>query len=142
MPHLKRKSDSEGRHANADQKPTDILVKSLKSRWGSCYKSRVVAVKNPAASCGASSIPKEEDNCSRLLTPKQASGNAQTLGFNWKIVMAPLRIIDYVVLHEMCHLKYQDHSPKYWELLGSIIPDFRERKEWLRPKSVRKTLAI
>ena len=44
-------------------------------------------VKNPAASCGASSIPKEEHNCSRLLTPKLASGNAQTLGFNmiWSV---------------------------------------------------------
>lgn len=78
-----------------EQKPTDIIVKSLKSRWGSCYKSRVIA-------------------------------------FNWRIIMAPLRIIDYVVLHEMCHLKYHDHSPKYWDLLGSIIPDWRERKEWLR----------
>lgn len=48
------------------------------------------------------------------------------------IAMQALSIIDYVVVHEMCHLKYHDHSPKYWELLGSIIPDWRERKEWLR----------
>jgi predicted metal-dependent hydrolase len=78
-----------------ERKPADIIIKSLKSRWGSCYKSRVIA-------------------------------------FNWKIVMAPLKIIDYVVVHELCHLKYHDHSSKYWELLGSIIPDWRERKEWLR----------
>jgi hypothetical protein len=46
-----------------------------------CHEDIQAVVKNPAASCGASSIPKEEEVYSRLLTPKQASGNAQTLGF-------------------------------------------------------------
>jgi predicted metal-dependent hydrolase len=54
------------------------------------------------------------------------------IAFNWKIVIAPITIIDYVVAHELCHLIHQDHSKEYWKLLGSILTDYKERKEWLR----------
>lgn len=54
------------------------------------------------------------------------------LNFNWKIIMAPLAVLDYVVVHEMCHLIYLNHSRDYWNLVGSILPDYKERKDWLR----------
>ena len=52
--------------------------------------------------------------------------------FNWKIIMAPNRVVDYVVVHELCHLKQHDHSPQFWKLVESIMPDYAESKEWLR----------
>jgi predicted metal-dependent hydrolase len=52
--------------------------------------------------------------------------------FNWKVVLAPLRTIDYVVIHELCHLVHRNHSPKYWKLLALHLPDYAESKEWLR----------
>jgi predicted metal-dependent hydrolase len=52
--------------------------------------------------------------------------------FNWKIIMAPNRVVDYVVVHELCHLKQHDHSPQFWKLVESIMPDYLECKEWLR----------
>jgi predicted metal-dependent hydrolase len=52
--------------------------------------------------------------------------------FNWKIIMAPNRVVDYVVVHELCHLKQHDHSPKFWKLVENIMPDYAESKEWLR----------
>ena len=54
------------------------------------------------------------------------------IAFNWKIVIAPISIIDYVVAHELCHLTHHDHSKEYWRLLQSVLPDYKERKEWLR----------
>jgi hypothetical protein len=57
---------------------------------------------------------------------------SKALIFNWRIIMAPISIIDYVILHEICHLREDLHSPKFWELLTSIMPDYEERKEWLR----------
>ena len=51
--------------------------------------------------------------------------------FNWKIIMAPNRVVDYVVVHELCHLKQHDHSPQFWKLVESIMPDYLESKEWL-----------
>ncbi|GAC28586.1 integrase family protein [Glaciecola pallidula DSM 14239 = ACAM 615] len=52
--------------------------------------------------------------------------------FNWKIIMAPDRVVDYVVVHELCHLKQHDHSPQFWKLVEIIMPDFLESKECLR----------
>ncbi|MCD4822331.1 MAG: M48 family metallopeptidase [Methanococcoides sp.] len=54
------------------------------------------------------------------------------LRFNWKIVMAKTSIIDYVVVHEMCHLRFKDHSKQYWDSIKTIMPDYEQRKEWLR----------
>ncbi|MBT7912810.1 M48 family metallopeptidase [Candidatus Bathyarchaeota archaeon] len=52
--------------------------------------------------------------------------------FNWKVILAPMRIIDYVVIHELCHLVHRDHSKEYWRLLSLYLPDYLESKEWLR----------
>lgn len=54
------------------------------------------------------------------------------VNFNWKIIMAPPPIVEYVVAHELCHLKHLNHSKAYWNLVAGVIPDYRERKEWLR----------
>ncbi|GIU43732.1 hypothetical protein TUM4438_13300 [Shewanella sairae] len=54
------------------------------------------------------------------------------LDFNWVIVMAPNRVVDYVVIHELCHLKQLDHSPKFWKEVERVMPDYAEHKEWLK----------
>jgi predicted metal-dependent hydrolase len=54
------------------------------------------------------------------------------LGFHWKCMMAPTRIFDYIVVHELCHLIHADHSPEFWNEVDKVMPDYRERKEWLR----------
>lgn len=52
--------------------------------------------------------------------------------FNWHVVMAPNRIVDYVVAHELVHLIHHDHGKAYWKKLKSIFPDYLECKEWLK----------
>jgi len=52
--------------------------------------------------------------------------------FNWRIIMAPHFVVDYVVLHELCHLVQHNHSPAYWNLVASIMSDYREAKVWLK----------
>lgn len=54
------------------------------------------------------------------------------LHFHWKCLMAPLTIIDYIVVHELCHLHHRDHSDAFWNEVDKVLPDYRERKEWLR----------
>lgn len=54
------------------------------------------------------------------------------IDFNWKVIMAPNRIVDYVVVHELCHLKHHDHSPQFWKVVERVIPDYLECKEWLK----------
>ncbi|MHB9095146.1 MAG: M48 family metallopeptidase [Eubacteriales bacterium] len=58
------------------------------------------------------------------------------LNFNWKVVMAPSDIIDYVVVHELCHLAHMNHSREFWHLVESQLPDYRERKQWLKQNGV------
>ena len=51
---------------------------------------------------------------------------------NWHIFLAPVTIIDYVIAHELAHLKEMNHTHAYWETLRMLVPDYEERKEWLR----------
>lgn len=53
------------------------------------------------------------------------------LSFHWKCMMAPSKIIDYIVVHELCHIHYRNHSDAFWNEVDKVMPDFRERKEWL-----------
>ena len=46
--------------------------------------------------------------------------------------MAPNRIVDYIVIYELCHLLHHDHSPKFWKEVERVMPDYQERKEWLK----------
>ena len=54
------------------------------------------------------------------------------ISYNWKIIIAPHRIVDYIVVHELCHLKHPNHSSLYWKSVKHIIPDYEMRKEWLK----------
>jgi predicted metal-dependent hydrolase len=54
------------------------------------------------------------------------------MSFNWRLLLAPAEILDYVVEHEVAHLDVQDHSPRFWRLLASRSPDWREHERWLR----------
>lgn len=59
---------------------------------------------------------------------------------NWRIVMAPSSIVDYVIAHELCHLKFHDHSPRFWKELAKVIPDYLEYREWLRVNGISLTV--
>lgn len=54
------------------------------------------------------------------------------LSFNWRLLLGPPQLLDYVVWHEACHLVVLDHSPRFWTLLEQHRPDYREPREWLR----------
>ncbi|WP_089729762.1 M48 family metallopeptidase [Candidatus Thiosymbion oneisti] len=54
------------------------------------------------------------------------------LAFNWKAIIAPNRIVDYLVVHELCHLHHHNHSPEFWKCVERVLPDYAESKEWLK----------
>ena len=55
-----------------------------------------------------------------------------TLSFNWRLALAPHAVLDYVVVHELCHLREPNHSPRFWRLVESRRPGWREQRAWLR----------
>ncbi len=57
---------------------------------------------------------------------------AGRLAFHWKCMMAPQTIGDYIVVHELSHFHHRDHTQAFWNEVDKVMPDYRERKEWLR----------
>jgi predicted metal-dependent hydrolase len=54
------------------------------------------------------------------------------LSFNWRLVLAPFEVLDYVIVHELCHLRVLDHSRRFWRLVEGRRPQCREQRDWLR----------
>ena len=55
-----------------------------------------------------------------------------TLSFSFRLMMAPPRVLDYVVVHELCHLTHMNHSKEFWNMVESILPDYKEHRKWLK----------
>ncbi|MCA1055816.1 M48 family metallopeptidase [Rossellomorea aquimaris] len=62
------------------------------------------------------------------------------LTFNWKLAMAPQEVIDYVVIHEMCHMVHLNHDRSFWRLVGKLMPDYKEKEKWLASSSWKMTI--
>jgi len=81
-------------------KPSKIVIKPLKGRWGSATENKVITL-----------------NSSLLKTSKN--------------------IIDYVIIHELCHLKIKEHSPRFWNLVSKHMPKYEESVKWLEVNGIR-----
>jgi len=64
-----------------------------------------------------------------------------TMSFNWRLLLAPEAVLDYVVWHEVCHLQVMDHSPRFWKLVAQRCPDYRQHVRWLRQHGPSLVLA-
>ena len=59
------------------------------------------------------------------------------VSFNWKVILAPQKIVDYVIVHELAHMIQHNHSPKYWKLVARILPNHQEYRDWLKQNGSR-----
>lgn len=59
-------------------------------------------------------------------------GKNNNLNFHWKCMMAPPRILDYIIVHELCHIHQKNHNNNFWNEVDKVMPDYRERKDWLK----------
>lgn len=62
------------------------------------------------------------------------------LQYNWHIVLAPEPVVDYLVAHEVCHLRHLNHSASFWALVASVCPDYLELRDWLKANGRSLTL--
>ena len=63
-----------------------------------------------------------------------AKGN---LNFNCLLMLAPPEVLDYVIVHELCHRKEMNHSPRFWAEVAKVIPDYKSREKWLKTEGTR-----
>ena len=71
----------------------------------------------------------------RVKEQKTKWGSCSSLGninLNWKVIMAPEYVIDYLIIHELAHLKYLNHSPDFWKTVAAYMKDFRQGQKWLQ----------
>ena len=64
----------------------------------------------------------------------------QTLSFNWRLILAPPKVLEYVVLHEVCHLQQMNHSKAFWSLVCEQMPDYKIWQKWLNENGNLLTL--
>lgn len=60
-----------------------------------------------------------------------ACGMDRQIHLNWHLIFAPRPVLEYAVVHELCHLRHRNHAPEFWSLVGSMLPDWEARKSWL-----------
>ena len=65
-----------------------------------------------------------------------------SLSFSWRLVLAPEEVLDYVVWHEVCHLREMNHSPRYWALVARHCPGYEEPRRWLRRNATALRVAL
>jgi predicted metal-dependent hydrolase len=79
----------------------------------------------------------------RISGARRRWGSASTRGslnFSWRLVMAPITVIDYVVVHELAHLSVPNHSPRFWALVASLYPNYKKARRWLKDNGHLLTL--
>ena len=64
-----------------------------------------------------------------------------TLSFNWRLMLAPPEVLDYVVIHELCHLTYMNHSKAFWDKVACVDPDYKEHIRYLKDNQDNLRLA-
>ncbi len=57
---------------------------------------------------------------------------AGVINLNWRLILAPVDVFDYVVVHELCHLRHRHHQPPFWHMVGDVMPDFECHRHWLK----------
>ncbi|MEQ1559719.1 MAG: SprT family zinc-dependent metalloprotease [Methyloglobulus sp.] len=64
------------------------------------------------------------------------------ININWLLIMAPKEVLEYVVVHELCHIKVKNHSSKFWSLVAEHMPDYQNRRNWLKKQGRSLMLAF
>ncbi len=113
--HKKRNVQPLAGRYSAFREPARALVTERLAHFNKFYGLPVnqIRIKNQKTRWGS---------CSR-------SGN---LNFNYKVALIPAALVDYVVVHELCHLAELNHSPRFWRKMAETIPDYQERRRALR----------
>jgi predicted metal-dependent hydrolase len=125
-PHVKRAGDS----LQVALPPGASLPDALE-RW---YRRRAAAEVAPLlkAACARAGVAYERLSIRGQRTRWASCSSNGTMSFNWRLLLAPAEILDYVVEHEVAHLEVHDHSERFWSLLAARSPGWREHEAWLR----------
>ena len=115
----KRLENLEKRYRNAARQRLEERVAFFRARTGGLYTS--VTVRDQKTRWGS---------CS----------SRGTLSFNYRLIFAPPQVLDYVVVHELCHLTHMNHSKDFWNKVASVMPEYKVYRLWLKEHGQELTL--
>ncbi|PLX40086.1 MAG: M48 family peptidase [Deltaproteobacteria bacterium] len=121
-------------HVSSRQEPSPEVVKPLLEGW---YRERAHHVfRERLAECfkGASfkGVESPSLHIRKMKTRWGSCSSKGRINLNLELIKAPKECIDYVVMHELCHIKVPSHGPKFWRLMAKFMPDYEERKRRLK----------
>ncbi len=147
-------------YARVPRETADRQIKEMVSKYERWISRKYQEAEREAAQSQASSrpLPTEEEkkeildriagrvrhyekimglSCNRITVKNQKTrwgscSNKKNLNFNYKLAYMPEKILDYVVVHELAHLRQMNHSREFWSLVERYLPDYRERRKWLK----------
>jgi len=117
-----------------EQKRLEILEKRYRKSARECFERKVVHWHRYTG--GNYSTITIRDQKSRW----GSCSSRGTLSFNYRLIFAPPGILDYVVVHELCHLTHMNHSKEFWNMVGTVMPDYKKHKSWLKERGHELTL--
>jgi hypothetical protein len=129
---------SQPRRTRVHRRGDELLVpadpeerRAALERW---YRraARVEVAPRLDAACAALGHPYSQLTIRGQRTRWASCSPSGAMSFNWRLLLAPAGVLEYVVWHEVCHLEVMDHSQRFWSLLGRWCPDYRDRARWLR----------
>jgi predicted metal-dependent hydrolase len=104
----------------------DVFVRWYRSQAAQVFAERI------AYYAAQSSFTYKKMRISSARTRWGSCSSTGTLSFTWRLVMAPQEVIDYVVVHELVHLRIKNHSREFWDGVAAILPDYKRRRAWLK----------
>jgi len=119
-------------------KDQDILKKALE-KWYRRQAEKIILKRVEFYKHKFNVVPRQV----KIKQQKKRWGSCTSKGdllFNWRTIMAPSPVIDYIIVHELSHLIHKNHSGKFWKSVESILPDYKDRKKWLKDYGVRMDL--
>lgn len=111
-------------------KPLPFLKKSIHSFYKTC--SEVVLTQRLEKWAKLTSLHPTSFGFRAQKTLWGSCSSTGDISLNWKLLIAPLAIIDYVIIHELCHIKHMDHSKKFWDLVNDHCAQYKIHRKWLR----------
>ena len=111
--------------------PPGVTVRNALERWYR-RRARVEVAPRLDAACARSGSAYTRLQIRGQRTRWASCSSTGAMSFNWRLLLAPPPVLDYVVEHEVVHLDVLDHSQRFWILLAERVPDWREQERWLR----------
>ena len=115
----------------------------LLTRWLRQQAQNILTERTEALAKDLRSQLNKQPTAIEVKSYKARWGSCTQLGkiqLNWRLIMAPMEVIDYVIIHELCHLKFFNHSPGFWAEVAQACPEFKTHRQWLKSNSRQLSL--